>query len=152
MEESGSSSPVRPTRIPPVARRSASADTVAPDGSEIRLLVGADQAATLASLCEVTLPAGHVSRPVWHRHVEEIWYVLSGRGLVWRCPPGVDPESVDPVEVEPGAALTIPTGWRFQFRAGASADLRFLCFTCPPWPGPDEAQPAERGGLGVPTV
>lgn len=138
--------------VPPIARRALQADTVAPDGSEIRLLVGQEHAATRASLCEVMLPAGEVSRPVWHRTVEEIWYVLDGSGEVWRCPPDAEPASVPAVEVGPGDALAIPLAWSFQFRASASASLRFLCYTNPPWPGPDEAQPAPVGGLGKPTV
>jgi len=137
---------------PPVARRAATPDAFAPDGSEIRLLVGETHAATRASLCEVKLPAGEVSRPVWHQTVEEIWYVLEGRGEVWRCPPGVDPSSAPSVQVGPGDALVIPTGWSFQFRALAGEPLRFLCYTSPPWPGADEAQLAEVGGLGATTV
>src|SRR5512133_3008327 len=133
---------------PPVARRTAVPDTFAPDGSEIRLLAGEAHGATRASLCEVTLPAGGVSRPVWHRTVEEIWYVLEGRGEVWRCPPGAAESSVLAVEVGSGDALVSPTGWRFQFRADAAGCLHFLCHTSPPWPGDDEAQPAESGGLG----
>lgn len=106
-----------------------------------------------ASLCEVFLAAGQVSRPVWHRRVEEIWYVLEGRGEVWRCPPEIeDGRRVPPVAVSADDVLTIPTGWRFQFRASREAPLRFLCFTTPPWPGPDEAQPAESGGPWTPTV
>jgi len=143
---------VSSARIPPLASRAAQPDVFAPDGSEIRLLVGGEHAATRASLCEVTLPAGQVSRPVWHRRVEEIWYVLDGYGEVWRCPPHADPAEVAPVAVRPGDALTIPMGWRFQFRASGDAALRFLCFTSPPWPGADEAQPAEMGGLGPATV
>ena len=84
--------------------------------------------------------------------MEEIWYVLEGQGQVWRSPSGHDPGAIEPVPVGPGDALTIPTGWRFQFSAEDAAPLRFLCYTCPPWPGPDEAQPAERGGLGEGTV
>jgi len=34
-----------------------------------------------------------------------------------------------------------------QFRAGADAGLRFLCYTSPPWPGEDEAVPVPDGGL-----
>lgn len=137
---------------PPIAHRSVELDTHAPDGSEIRLLVGRTHAAARASLCEVTLRAGEVSRPVWHRTVEEIWYVLDGHGEVWRCPQGADPAGVPAAAVGPGDALVIPTGWSFQFRASATASLRFLCYTSPPWPGADEAQPAERGGLGAPTA
>ena len=143
--------PASPT-APPLSQRSHHPDATAPDGPEIRLLVDARHAATKASLCEVTLPAGQVSRPVWHQTVEEIWYVLEGLGQVWRCPSAHDSGAIDPVLVGPGDALTIPTGWRFQFSAEDAAPLRFLCYTSPPWPGPDEAQPAERGGLGDTTV
>ena len=135
----------------PVARRSPDPDATAPDGSEIRLLIDHRHAARRASLVEVTLAAGQVSKPVWHRTVEEIWYILEGSGQVWRCPPTSVPETVAPVPINPGDALTIPSGWRFQFAADADGPLRFLCHTTPPWPGEDEAQPAGAGGLGVGT-
>ena len=135
----------------PVGRRAERPDTFAPDGSEIRLLLGATEAASKGSLCEVTLGAGQISRPVWHRRVEELWYVLEGSGSVWRCPADQEPAQAPPVEVGPGDALTIPPQWSFQFAAGPGG-LRFLCFTSPPWPGEDEAQPASYGGLGSPTV
>ena len=146
--------------MPPLGRRSPAPDAVAPDGSEIRLLLDARHRAVGASMVEVTLPAGQVSRPVYHRTVEELWYILEGRGQVWRCPPEIDsadsaeidPAQVAPVAVQPGDALTIPTGWRFQFRAAEDAALRFLCVTLPPWPGADEAPPADFGGLGEATV
>ncbi|HZU16783.1 MAG TPA: cupin domain-containing protein [Candidatus Dormibacteraeota bacterium] len=108
-------------------------DAIAPDGSEITLLV---TEAGRASLVEVRLPAGDTSLPVRHRTVEEIWYFLAGRGRVWRRPP----EGEGTVEeVGPGSVLTIPTGWIFQFQAG-DEDLRFLCYTSPPWPGDEEAE------------
>lgn len=140
--------------IPPPARRGPQADVVAPDGSEIRLLLDGRQLAGGASMVEVRLAAGQVSRPVYHRTVEELWYILEGRGQVWRCPPDADPAGVAPVAVEPGDALTIPTGWRFQFSADAAATsgLRLLCVTIPPWPGAEEAVAADYGGLGPATV
>jgi mannose-6-phosphate isomerase-like protein (cupin superfamily) len=119
-------------------------DAIAPDGSEIFHLVGD---ARRASLVEVRLPAGQTSRPVQHRTVEEIWYFLAGDGTVWRRPPDREP-LID--EVRPGRTLVIPTGWAFQFRAGAGADLRFLCYTSPPWPGDDEAVPVPDGDMTVP--
>ena len=130
-------------------RASREPDTIAPDGSEIRLLADRAQGATRASLCEVRLGAAAVTRPISHRSVEEIWYVLEGRGQVWRSPPGTLGDMVD---VGPGDAIVIPTGWRFQFRAARDKELRFLCHTSPPWPGPEEAEPAPSGGLGPPTV
>ena len=146
----------------PLSRRAQQPDATAPDGSEIRLLADGRHSATKSSMVEVTLPAGQVSRPVYHRTVEEIWYILEGGGYVWRCPPGADSlvpepvlreaEGLPPQAVSPGDTLVIPTGWRFQFSAAADAPLRFLCHTTPPWPGDDEAIPAERGGLGEATV
>jgi len=109
-------------------------DAIAPDGSEITLLV---TDARRASLVEVRLPAGQTSLPVRHRTVEEIWYFLAGRGRVWRQPPDGEGR-VD--QVGPGSVLIIPTGWAFQFQAG-DEDLRFLCYTSPPWPGDEEAEP-----------
>ncbi len=132
-----------PTTIPPVASVGSGVDEYAPDGAEVRLLVGARAGATKASLCEITIGPGQVSRPVRHRTVEEIWYVLGGRGEVWRCPPDAEPNQVLAAPVGPGDAVTIPTGWTFQFRASAAEPLRFLCYTCPSWPGPDEAPPSD---------
>ena len=116
-------------------------DLVAPDGSQIRLLV---TDARQASLVEVTLPAGAVSRPVRHRTVEEIWYILAGEGRVW----------IEGTlhEVRPGSRLVIPTGRAFQFAAGGTGPLRLLCYTSPPWPGAEEALAVAEGGLGPPTV
>ena len=123
------------------------ADAIAPDGSEIYFLV---DDADRASLVEVRLAAGLISRPVRHRTVEEIWYVTGGRGRIWRCAPGsVQGETV---AVRPGDAVRIPTGWAFQFAAAMESGLRFVCFTSPPWPGPEEAALLAEGGLGPPTA
>jgi mannose-6-phosphate isomerase-like protein (cupin superfamily) len=124
-------------------------DAIAPDGSEIRILADQAHGTTRASLCEVRLRAGAVSRPVAHRTVEEIWHVTGGRGQVWRCPLR---SHAEPIDVGPGDTIVIPAGWRFQFRAAPDTALTFLCYTTPPWPGADEAEPAGPGGLGDPTV
>ena len=140
--------------IPPPSRRAAAAAAVAPDGSEIRLLLDERHWAGGASMVEATLPPGQISRPVYHRTVGEMWYILEGWGQVWRCPPDADPVGVKAAAVQPGDALTIPVGWRFQFSAAAdsASGLRFLCVTLPPWPGDGEAQPADYGGLGPATI
>ncbi len=140
------------TRQFPLSKRGEHPDVFAPDGSEIRLLTDGRHGAGKSSLVEVVLPPGQVSRPVYHRTVEETWYILEGRGHVWRCPPEAEAASAPPQEVSPGDALVIPTGWRFQFAAAPDVSLRFLCHTTPPWPGEGEAVPADRGGLGEPTV
>lgn len=110
-------------------------DTVAPDGTLVRLL----PALAGGSLAHFELPAGAVSHAVTHRTVEEIWYFLDGRGQVWRRFGGE--ESL--LEVEAGVALTIPLGAAFQFRASDAAPLTFLAITMPPWPGADEAERVE---------
>ena len=141
-----------PPSIPPPARAGVVPDAVAPDGSAIRLLVDGRHGAAASSMVEVTLPPGQVSRPVRHRAVEEIWYILQGLGRVWRCPPDANAASIAPMPVAPGDALVIPAGWSFQFAAGPDAPLRFLCHTTPPWPGEDEAVAVGDGGLGAATV
>ena len=138
--------------VPPLGHRSPTPDVTAPAGSEIRPLVVARQGAEKSSLVEVTLGPGEVTRPVRHRSVEEVWYVLEGAGQVWRCPPDAAPDSVGPVDVSRGDALVIPTGWSFQFSVGLDGALRFLCHTTQPWPGEDEAVAVEYGGLGEATV
>ena len=109
-------------------------DAIAPDGSEIRYLV---LEANRASLVEVSLKPGAVTRPVRHRTVEEIWYFLAGTGTVW-----LDGEVVDVVR---GSTVVIPTGRAFQFRSSGDEALRFLCYTSPPWPGNDEAETVDTG-------
>ena len=120
-------------------------DAIAPDGSEIRYRV---LDARRASLVEVTLPPGATSRPVRHRTVEEIWYILEGSGEVWLGEQEGGAGDAGLVRaVRPGDTVVIPTGRPFQFRALGGAPLRFLCYTSPPWPGDDEAVRLEQGGL-----
>ena len=107
------------------------ADTIAPDGSAIRLL----GALPGGSIAHGTLPPGAVSLAVAHRTVAEHWYVLEGRALVWRK----QGEREETIEAGPGTALTIPLGTHFQFRTLGDAPFRFLMCTMPPWPGADEA-------------
>ena len=106
-------------------------DTLAPDGSEIRLLLQLRG----GSLVHCSLPPGGVTRAVRHRSVEELWYFLSGAGQVWRKSEGAE----EITDVRPGSALTIPLGTEFQFRTTGSEPLTFVITTMPPWPGPDEA-------------
>jgi len=106
-------------------------DVVAPDGSDVRLL---PQLAG-ASMAHFTLAPGVTSRAVAHRTVEEIWFVLGGRGEMWRA----SAEREEIVAMQPGVALTIPLGTRFQFRATGREPLAAVAVTLPPWPGDDEA-------------
>jgi len=110
---------------------SESVDLLAPDGSEIRLLVSTQR----GSMVHCTLPPGGVSKAVTHRTVEEVWYFLEGTGQVWRKE-GSDEQVTD---VSPGVSLDIPLGAHFQFRNQGTAPLRFVIVTMPPWPGEGEA-------------
>ena len=92
------------------------------------------------------LGAGKVSKAVTHRTVEEIWYILSGRGQMWRKL--ADQEGV--VELAAGLCLTIPLGTWFQFRVNADGPLAVVGVTMPPWPGDGEALQVQ--GAWQPTV
>jgi mannose-6-phosphate isomerase-like protein (cupin superfamily) len=107
-------------------------DALAPDGSQIRLLVQVDR----GSLVHCTLPPGEVTQAVRHRTVEEVWYCVAGMGQVWRQQ--ADAEEV--VDVAPGVALSIPVGVAFQFRTTGLRPFELVITTLPPWPGADEAQ------------
>jgi mannose-6-phosphate isomerase-like protein (cupin superfamily) len=106
-------------------------DCLAPDGSEIRLLVTGER----GSCVHCTLPPRKASLPVTHRSVEEIWYCLAGRGEMWRKLGAAE----ETVAVSPGSSLTIPCGAHFQFRNPGDAPLEFVLVTMPPWPGEQEA-------------
>jgi mannose-6-phosphate isomerase-like protein (cupin superfamily) len=108
-------------------------DYLAPDGSEIRLLVRGWR----DSVAHCTLPPGSVSTAVARRMVEEIWYCLSGQGEVWRSFNDKDTVTV----FRPGTSLTIPPGTYFQFRNTGDELLCILITSMPPWPGADEAVP-----------
>lgn len=117
-------------------------DATAPDGAAVRLLLSLPG----GSMAHFVLPAGAVSHAVTHRTVEEIWYILSGRGSLWRRSGGG--ERIEALAA--GTALTIPLGTQFQYRAEDGAPLAFVAVTMPPWPGQAEALPV--AGPWTPTV
>lgn len=119
-----------------------SCDVAAPDGSEVRLLLSLQG----GSMAHFRLAAGAVSRAVMHRTVEEIWYVLAGRGEMWRRTEGLE----QTVLLEPGVCLTIPTGTLFQFHSSGKEALEAVAVTMPPWPGEGEA--VQVDGRWQPTV
>lgn len=112
-------------------RLPAARDDVAPDGSDVRVLLGLDRGA----LAHFEIGPGQTSRAVAHKTVEEIWYVLGGRGEMWRKQG--DREEI--VSMEPGVCLSIPVGTRFQFRCIGYEPLAAIGTTMPPWPGKEEA-------------
>jgi mannose-6-phosphate isomerase-like protein (cupin superfamily) len=104
---------------------------VAPDGSDVRVMLGL----TAGGMAHFELAAGEVSIAVRHRTVEEVWYILAGRGEMWRCH-GTDETTVD---LAAGVCLTIPLGTEFQFRSHGPGPLTAVAVTMPPWPGAGEA-------------
>jgi mannose-6-phosphate isomerase-like protein (cupin superfamily) len=141
-------------------RLPAARDVVAPDGSDVRVLL------RLAggSMAHFELAGGRASRAVAHRSVDEIWYVLSGRGEMWRSQAGRESGEgrregrpggegrrggegrqggeggEEIVALEPGTCLSIPVGTSFQFRSLGDGPLAAVAVTMPPWPGEDEAR------------
>ena len=55
-------------------------DVVAPDGSDVRVLARTER----GSMAHFELAPGRASAAIRHRTVDEIWFVLSGRGEIWR--------------------------------------------------------------------
>ena len=78
-------------------------DLLAPDGSQVRVL----SIASRGGMAHFRLHPGTVSQAVQHRTVEEIWYVLSGRGEMWRRQG--DREEI--VVLEPGVCPRMVRSW-----------------------------------------
>jgi len=106
-------------------------DAVAPDGSDVRVLLGLDG----GGMAHFEIGPGQTSTAVTHRTVEEIWFFLSGSGEMWRKQAGRE----QVVPLERGVCLTIPLGTHFQFRSLGHDPLAAVGVTMPPWPGEDEA-------------
>ena len=110
-------------------------DAVAPDGSNVRVLLGLAR----GSMAHFELGAGLTSTAVVHRTVDEIWFILSGEGEMWRQ----DDEGEEVVTLVSGTCLTIPVGTAFQFRAFGREPVAAIGVTMPPWPGEGEATVVE---------
>lgn len=116
-------------------RLPAARDVVAPDGSDVRILLALDA----GSMAHFELAPDRTSKAVTHRTVEEIWFFLSGAGEMWRKQGARE----EVVSVQPGVCLTIPRGTHFQFRASGAEPLAAVGVTMPPWPGEGEAVPVQ---------
>jgi len=106
-------------------------DVTAPDGSGVRVLLRLSR----GSMAHFELGAGRVSRAMAHHRVEELWYILNGRGQMWRR----QADTSATVPLRPGTCLSIPAGTHFQFRADGDGPLTAVGVTMPPWPGDGEA-------------
>ena len=81
---------------------------VARDGSDVRVLLGLAG----GGFAHFQLAPGATSRAVRHQTVDEIWYVLAGRGEIWRSQDGRE----EVAALSPGTCVTIPLGATFQFQ------------------------------------
>ena len=106
-------------------------DAKTPSGADIRFLMDGDT----GNMIHSTVPPHQVNKATIHATVSEFWYVLEGRGEIWRD---------DGIErcvtaLVPGTAIDIPVGTAFQYRNVSDQELKFICITMPPWPGDSEA-------------
>jgi mannose-6-phosphate isomerase-like protein (cupin superfamily) len=111
------------------ARLSIEPDAIAPDGSDVRVLVGGRG----GSMAHFTLGPGETSVAVAHRTLDELWYFTAGRGQMWRRSEATGESAC--VDVEPGVAISIPANTHFQFRSFDPDPLCAIGVTMPPWPG-----------------
>jgi mannose-6-phosphate isomerase-like protein (cupin superfamily) len=112
---------------------------IAPDGSQVFVLASVEEGSTAV----FELAAGAVARPVRHPRVQEVWYVLSGSGRMWRRPDGS--RHGDVIALVPGTSLNIPRGTSFQFRCDGEEPLRILGVTVPPWGGSHDGEILDIG-------
>jgi mannose-6-phosphate isomerase-like protein (cupin superfamily) len=117
-------------------------DAKSPAGAEIRYLVDGER----GNMIHSTVPPHQINKATVHATVSEFWYVLEGRGAIWRD----DGRNSCVVDLVPDTAIDIPVGTSFQYRNVSDTDLKFICIAMPPWPGDSEATYVQ--GIWQPTV
>ena len=117
-------------------------DAKSPAGAEIRFLMDGET----GNMIHSTVPPHQVNRATVHATVSEFWYVLEGRGELWRD----DGVESNVTALVPGTAIDIPVGTAFQYRNVSDVELTFICIAMPPWPGDAEATLIE--GIWPPTI
>jgi mannose-6-phosphate isomerase-like protein (cupin superfamily) len=119
-----------------------SPDARSPAGANIRFLMDG----RTGNMIHSTVPPRQTNKATVHSTVDEFWYVLEGRGEIWR-----DDGSESAVTLlVPGTAIDIPAGTAFQYRSTSDVELKFICISMPPWPGDSEASFVD--GVWQPTV
>lgn len=107
----------------PIAKLTPGAKRIGPCGSELRDLATCSR----GGLTHCILHPGCVSRAIRHSTADLLWYVVSGRGEVWRRHDGT--EQVD--FLEPATSVAIPCGTAFQFRVLGEQPLIIVIATLP---------------------
>jgi mannose-6-phosphate isomerase-like protein (cupin superfamily) len=117
-------------------------DAKSPAGADIRFVMACEA----GNMIHSTVPRQQVNRATMHATVSELWFVLEGRGEIWRD----DGDQSCVTALVPGTSVDIPVGTAFQYRNTGDADLTFICVSMPPWPGDSEATYVE--GKWPPTI
>jgi mannose-6-phosphate isomerase-like protein (cupin superfamily) len=100
------------------------------DGSEIReLLAPGNSVIRHQSLAEARLPEGGATLEHYHRQTEEIYFIMSGQGLM-RVDGSVR-------SVHPGDAIAIPPGARHKLWNTGHEPLALLCGCAPAYTDED---------------
>jgi mannose-6-phosphate isomerase-like protein (cupin superfamily) len=120
----------------------AQAHAKSPAGADIRFIMdGAN-----GNMIHSTVPPGQTNRATIHATVSEFWYILDGKGEIWRK----DGAEERVTKLVCGVSIDIPVGTAFQYRSLGDEPLRFICISMPPWPGDHEA--THLDGPWEPTV
>lgn len=90
------------------------------------------------SLAHATLEVGKSTTRHFHPLAEEVYFVLSGRGLM-----EVDGETA---ELHPGDSVAIPSGAKHQISNSGDEELRFLCCCAPAYTHEDTILCEEETG------
>jgi len=107
-----------------VVNRNATEAFVTKDTSVIReILAPRNSVIARQSLAEATLPPGATTQAHYHPKTEEIYYLLSGQGVMRL---GQEERAVGP-----GDGIAIPPGSPHQIRNTGTTDLVFLCCCVP---------------------
>ncbi len=98
----------------------------APDHAVARQLFSpSNSRCTRMSLAEIRIPAGIAVREHFHKQREEIYHIVSGKGLMT-----LDGKTV---EVGPGDTVVVHVGERHKILAHKGADLEMLVASVPAW-------------------
>jgi len=118
-----------------VINRSAVAEFVGPDGATIRELAASrNSSARKQSLAEATIPVGGTVTLHYHKVTEELYYIVSGSGLMT-----IEDEVK---EVGPGDTIVIVPGQRHKIANNGKVPLVLLASCSPQWSAEDQI-PAE---------
>ena len=115
------------------------ANYLAPDGLEVYLGAETNNAGD-AGIARFEAPVGFVSLAVTHKTVDEIWYCISGEGIIAVKDNAL--EKWKEVSLRPGVSVSLPLGVHFQTKNTGKDKLVILGTTTPRWPNdPEEAKP-----------